>query len=45
MKVPYALIMGQKEALEKSVIVRNMNTRWQDTVKLCDLPAYLVKIK
>lgn len=45
MKVPYALIMGQKEALEKSVIVRNMNTRWQDTIKLCDLPAYLANIK
>jgi histidyl-tRNA synthetase len=45
MKIPYAIIMGQKEAMENSVIVRNMTTRSQDTVKIADLPTYLKKIK
>jgi len=43
LKIPYALIMGQKEAVEGSVIVRNMNTRFQETVKIPDLPTYLKK--
>ena len=45
MKVPYVLIMGQKEAKENSVIVRNMMTRSQETVPLKELPAYLKHIK
>ncbi len=44
-KVPYSLIMGQKEALEESVIVRNNETRAQETVKIVELPAYLKKLK
>ncbi|MCE9585068.1 histidine--tRNA ligase [Candidatus Nomurabacteria bacterium] len=45
LQVPYALIFGQKEALENSVIVRNMSNRSQDTVKLTKLLEYLKEIK
>jgi histidyl-tRNA synthetase len=41
LQIPYALIFGQKEALENSVIVRNMSNRSQNTVKLNDLLEYL----
>jgi histidyl-tRNA synthetase len=39
------LIMGKKEAMEKSVIVRNATTRSQDTVLLTDLAEHLKKLK
>jgi len=39
--VPYALIFGQKEALEESVIVRNMQTRSQETIKISALCDYI----
>jgi histidyl-tRNA synthetase len=39
--VPYLLIIGQKEALEGTVTVRNTNTRAQDTICVNDLPHYL----
>ncbi len=42
-KAPYTIILGQKEAMEGTVIVRNMNNRSQDTVKIKDLSAYLKK--
>lgn len=44
MKIPYMLLVGQKEAIEKSVVVRDVNTRVQETVNLNDLPAYLKKL-
>lgn len=40
---PYALIIGKKEAQEDSVIVRNMESRSQDTIKIRDLAEYLKK--
>lgn len=43
-KIPYALIMGQKEALERSVIVRNMDTQAQETIAHDVLPEYLKKL-
>ena len=43
--IPYALIFGQKEALDNSVIVRDMSNRSQNTVKLNDLLEYLKEIK
>lgn len=43
--IPYALIFGQKEALENSVIVRNMENRSQETIKLDKLLDYLKEIK
>lgn len=45
LKIPYSIIMGQKEALEQSVNVRNNTTRSQETVKIADLPSYLKKLK
>ena len=44
MNVPYALIMGLKEVQEKSVIVRDMFTRAQETVPLDRLVRYLKKV-
>jgi len=44
MKVPYTLILGQKEAMENTVIVRNMDTRSQDTVPIDSLAQYIKKM-
>ena len=43
--IPYTLIFGQKEAIDKTVIVRNMETRKQDTVKISNLKEYIKKLK
>lgn len=43
-RIPYTIIMGQKEAMENSVIVRCMANRSQETVPLSGLPKYLEKI-
>ena len=43
-KAPIALIMGQKEAMENSVIVREAKTHSQETVSINDLAKYLKKI-
>jgi len=45
LNVPYALIFGVKEAIENSVIVRDMSNRSQETVKLKNLLEYLKEIK
>ncbi len=45
LNVPYALIFGVKEALDDSVIVRDMGNRSQETVKLSKLLEYLKEIK
>jgi histidyl-tRNA synthetase len=42
--IPYAIIMGHKEALDGTVIVRNMDTRSQDILQIARLPEYLKKI-
>jgi histidyl-tRNA synthetase len=44
LRVPYLLLIGQKEALDNTVTVRNMNTRAQTTIKMADLPEYLKHI-
>ncbi len=44
LRVPYLLVLGQKEAIDNTVTVRNVSTRAQETVKMADLPAYLKKI-
>ena len=41
----YAIIFGQKEAMENSVIFRDMNNRSQDTVKLPNLLDYIKNLK
>lgn len=43
--VKYVMIFGQREALDNTVIIRNMETRSQDTVKIVDLKEYIKKIK
>lgn len=45
LKTPYSLIMGQKEAIEDSVIVRDNATRSQETVRIDELPVYLKGLK
>ncbi|OGG63567.1 hypothetical protein A3D66_02415 [Candidatus Kaiserbacteria bacterium RIFCSPHIGHO2_02_FULL_50_9] len=42
--IPYAMIMGQKEALENTVIVRNLSSRRQDTIPIAILPSYIKQI-
>ncbi|MBP9748541.1 MAG: histidine--tRNA ligase [Candidatus Pacebacteria bacterium] len=42
--IPYAIIFGVKEAIDNSVIVRNMATRSQDTVKQTKLLEYLKEL-
>lgn len=44
LRVPYLIIIGQKEALEDTVTVRNVSTRAQETVNMADLPFYLKNI-
>lgn len=41
LKVPYLIIMGQREAMQDAVIVRRVETRSQQMVRLIDLPLYL----
>ncbi len=43
--LPYTIIFGQKEALEDSVIVRDMENRSQKTVQIGKLADYLKKLK
>ncbi|KKW24176.1 MAG: Histidine-tRNA ligase [Parcubacteria group bacterium GW2011_GWF2_52_12] len=45
MDVPYCIILGQKEVIDGTVIVRTMANRSQDTVKLEKLPEYLKHLK
>ncbi len=45
MKATHVLIMGQKEAVENSMVVRDIITRRQETVSLADLPKYLKELK
>jgi histidyl-tRNA synthetase len=45
MEIPYALIYGQKEAMDKEVIIRNMHTRSQETVKIDKLVDHIKKLK
>ncbi len=41
MKASHVLIMGQKEAIENSMVVRNVSNREQETVPLSELPEFL----
>lgn len=45
MNVPYVIIFGQREAMDKTVIIRNMQDRSQDSVKIVDLLTYIKKLK
>lgn len=45
LSIPYAIIFGQKEAMDNTVIVRDMSTHSQDTVKIDALSDYIKKLK
>jgi histidyl-tRNA synthetase len=42
---PYTIIFGQKEAIDKTVIVRNMENRSQENVKQSKLAEYMKGLK
>ncbi len=42
---PYVIVMGKKEAVERTAIVRRMDTHAQDIVPLEELPKYMKKIE
>lgn len=45
MKASHVLIMGQKEAIENNVVVRNLTTREQDTVFVSELAKFLKNLE
>ncbi len=45
MHLSHLIILGQKEALENTIVIRHMETRVQDTINLSDLSHYLQKLK
>lgn len=44
-RVPYIIIMGHKEAMEGTVLVRDTYTNMQESIALPELPTYLRKNK
>jgi histidyl-tRNA synthetase len=44
MKASHVLIMGQKEAIENTIVVRNISNREQETVPLDELGDFLKKM-
>jgi histidyl-tRNA synthetase len=45
MEVPYSIIFGQKEAMDNTVIIRDMKKHTQETVKMENLCDFIKKIK
>jgi histidyl-tRNA synthetase len=43
--IPYSFIMGKKEAIEKTVIVRNIESHAQDIVPIDELAGYIKKLE
>jgi histidyl-tRNA synthetase len=43
-KVPYILIMGKKEAMEDTIMIRDVATRAQETIRISDLADHLKKL-
>ncbi|HJN62753.1 MAG TPA: His/Gly/Thr/Pro-type tRNA ligase C-terminal domain-containing protein [Candidatus Paceibacterota bacterium] len=43
--VPYTMIIGQKEVLEKTIIFRDMKTRYQENIELSNLETFLNRLK
>jgi histidyl-tRNA synthetase len=44
LKVPYILIMGKKEAMENTIMIRDVATRSQETIRISDLSDHLKKL-
>ncbi|MEI6296084.1 MAG: histidine--tRNA ligase [bacterium] len=45
LQIPYAILLGQKEVMDGTVIVRNMDDRSQEEIKLDKLTEYIKKLK
>jgi histidyl-tRNA synthetase len=45
LNIPYIIMMGQKEAIEETVVVRHMMTRSQDTIEIERLVTHLKALK
>lgn len=43
LKIPYTIILGQREALDNTVIIRNMTTHSQETINADKLSEYIKK--
>lgn len=43
MGIPWVIILGQREVIENTIIVRNMENRSQDVVPVADLAEYIKK--
>lgn len=41
MKIPFVIIMGQKEAIDDTVMIRDVKTRSQQTVSVSSLPEFI----
>jgi histidyl-tRNA synthetase len=41
MKIPFVIIMGQKEAIDDTVMIRNIKSRSQNTISIRDLTVYI----
>lgn len=41
LKIPYAIILGQREVIDNTIIVRNMDSQSQETIPIDTLPAYI----
>ena len=44
LKVPYILIMGKKEAMDNTIMIRDVATRSQETNNISELTSYLKKL-
>lgn len=44
LKVPYILIMGKKEAMDNTIMIRDASTRAQETINISDLAQHLKKL-
>jgi histidyl-tRNA synthetase len=45
MRASHVLIIGQKEAIEDTIVIRDISTRAQDTVPVCQMIEFLRQIK
>ena len=43
LNIPYTIILGQKEAIDNTVIIRDMSNRSQETINIDKLPEYIKK--
>ncbi len=44
LKVPYILIMGKREAMDETIMIRDTATRAQETIKISELAEHLNKL-